>query len=126
MPSVFDRLSNKLPDPDKEPGLSPVDIAHLPKHQKSIMRLMIREYELTIIELKKSVGKFREDRKMSEDEMMVALDALETERWLLKVGEETIMYRANMKRKAGSKMDLWADLNGRIKAQKMNPPDDKK
>lgn len=123
MPGVFDRLSKKLPDPDNEPGISPVDIAHLPKHQKSIMRLMIREYELPLEKLKVAVEKFREDRRMSEDEMMEALEVLASERWLLKMGQETITYRANMKRKAGSKMDLWADLNGRIKANKMTPPD---
>ncbi len=125
MPGVFDRLSQRMPSSDDD-GLSPVDIAHLPAHQKSIMRLMIREYELTMSELKKAVERFRDDRKMSEAELIQALDALETERWLLKVGEETnLTYRTNMKRKAGSKMDLWADLNGRIKAKNMTPDNDK-
>ena len=125
MPGVFDRLQQKLPDPeDENSGPSPLDIAALPQHQKSIMRLMLTEYELTYEALLEAVGEFREDRQMSQAELDNALEELASERWLLLVGEGNVLYRVNMKRRAGSKLDVWADLGSRIKSSQQASSDD--
>ena len=124
MSGVFDRLQQKLPDPDEEnAGPSPLDLAELPQHQKSIMRLMLSEYELAYDALLEAVEDFREDRRMSQKELDEALEILATERWLLIVGEGDATYRVNMKRRAGSKLDVWADLSSRIKSANQESPD---
>jgi len=124
MPGIFDRLQERLPDPEEESsGPSPLDIAQLPQHQKSIMRLMLAEYELTYEALLEAVEDFREDRQMSQVELDEALETLASERWLLLVGESNVLYRVNMKRRAGSKLDVWADLSARIKSSQQQPTD---
>ena len=126
MPGVFDRLHNQISyDPD-EPGLSVLDLADMPPAQRKIMRLMLREFEMTHEELYEAVAAWPETERMSQDELDQALDALSKNLWLIRMGEEHITYRANLRRKPGSALakSIWANLDSKIEQSQASAPEE--
>jgi hypothetical protein len=49
---LFDKLNNQLQNREQEGGISPLDIAGLPPQLRKIMRLMLREVEMTYPQLR--------------------------------------------------------------------------
>ncbi len=122
MGSVFDRLNNRLgPQSD---GIGVADLAQLPTVQRQIMRILLRELELSQAGLDAALAGLPDDRRPPQDEVEPALKTLTREGWVIRMGEgETITYRANLRRKPPSTLatSLWAALDARI--EESQPPD---
>ncbi len=117
MSGVFDRLSKQLGDVDTEGGITALDLAELPPPLRKIMRLMLREVEMTYPDLCKAVAEMDDPDRLSQAELDEALDMLSKQYWLLRMGvEEKITYRVNLRRKAGSSLakNIWASLDAKI------------
>lgn len=114
MGGIFDRLQGQLSSQDNEGGITPLDLAELPPALRKIMRLMLREVEMTSLALHEAAKTIPEVDRMDPSELDESLDALSRQGWLIKMGEENISYRVNLRRKAGSSLGLWASLQSRI------------
>ena len=114
MSGVFDRLQSQLSSSDDEGGITPLDLAELPPVLRKIMRLMLREIEMSYSDLCEAAKALPEADSLSPAEFDKALDALSNQGWLIKMGEENVTYRVNLRRKAGSTLGLWATLQSRI------------
>jgi hypothetical protein len=116
MSGLFDRLDKKLDEQPRE-GLSPLELAKLPPSHRRLMRLLLRELELTRPEIIEASKKFPEDARMTEVELDAALAELSLDLWVVKKGEgDKALYAANLRRKAPSKLaqSIWASLHERI------------
>lgn len=125
MAGVFDRLHGEIgSDEGDEGGLSILDLADLPAGQRKLMRLMLREVELTDRELREAVASWPEEDRMSDDELKTTLDALVSNLWLIRMGEENLRYRANLRRKPGSAVakSIWGNLDARIAQSSSSDP----
>ncbi len=118
---LFDRLQNQIEDRAKEGGISPLDLAALPPRLRKIMRLMLREVEMTHTQLKEATANMPEADRLSEPELKEALDSLTSQSWLVKMGQdELITYKVNLKRKGPSSLasGIWATLDSKMSADK--------
>ena len=112
---IFNRLSDKLGDiPDGE-GVSPITIGALPSNQKRIVRLLLRELEMSYTAIIEEMG--NADPPVVGAELDEALKELALDGWLIRMGEgERVLYAVNMRRRAPSQMAhaLWANLGNKI------------
>jgi hypothetical protein len=118
---LFDRLQNQLEDRAKEGGISPLDLAALPPRLRKIMRLMLREVEMTHKELTEATAKLPESDRLSPAELVEALDSLTKQSWLIKLGQDDLVtYRVNLKRKGPSSLasGIWATLEDKMGSDK--------
>ena len=86
---VFDNLNRQIgndPD-DDDTGLNPADIANLPSPQKEIMRLILSEIEMSLDDL---IYEFEDN--IPTNELIALLDGLAADQWLIKYGEDHIVY----------------------------------
>jgi hypothetical protein len=81
---------------------------------------MLRELEMSYSDLCEVAKTMPEADSLSPAELDQALDDLSRQGWLIKMGEEKISYRVNLRRKAGSSLGLWATLSSRI--EESQPP----
>ena len=117
---LFDRLQNEIEDRGKDGGISPLDLAHLKPRLRKIMRLMLREVEMTYAQLREATAEMEEQDRLSEAELQEALSSLTSQSWLIKLGqEETITYKVNLRRKGPSSLSsgIWATLDNRMAAE---------
>jgi DNA-binding transcriptional ArsR family regulator len=117
MSSVFDRLQKQLDIQMRDEGISALEIAELPPHLRRIMRLMLREVEMSYASICAVVDEIPEADRMSRAELDSALATLTRQFWLIRRGEgERVTYQVNLRRKAGSKIaqGLWNILDTRI------------
>lgn len=117
MPGVFDRLQRQIDDKSKEGGITPLDIATLPPALRKIMRLMLREMELSFSALAESMQALPEGDRLNRTELEQALGLLTEQQWLIRLGEgERATYKVNLRRKAGSNLsgDIWGTLDGKL------------
>lgn len=123
MAGVFDKLHNDIGG-DDQGGLSIIELADLPTEQRKVMRLMLREVEMTEQALHEAVAGWPEDDRLSEEALEETLDILSKNQWLIRMGEERIVYRANLRRKAGSDLakSMWGNLDAKIAQQRKPPP----
>jgi hypothetical protein len=122
MSGVFDRLQSQLGSQGDEGGITPLDLAGLPPALRKIMRLMLREIDMSYADLCEAASAMPEAEKLSTAELDRALDDLSRQGWLIKMGEDRISYRVNLRRKAGSNLGLWATLSFRIEEAAAVPP----
>lgn len=118
MGGLFDNLGKKLENRDQEEGISPLDLASLAPPLRRIMRLMLREVEMTYPELCEATEKLPEGQRMSREDLDQALEALRGQSWLIRLGQdELITYKVNLRRKRGSTLSggIWDALDSRIK-----------
>lgn len=120
MSGIFDRLHTQIGG-QHEGGISPIDLAKLPREMKSIMRLMLREVEMSEEQLVAAIQEWPEEERLSADQISAALKILVKDGWLIKMGEERITYRANLRRKAGSQLNFWSKLDDRIAETRTQP-----
>jgi hypothetical protein len=126
MGGVFDRLHSQIGVEEEEGGLSVLDLAALPPAWRRLMRLMLREGEMTHAEICEAVEAMSEAERLSRAELEEALDLLSKNLWLIRMGEERITYRPNLRRKAGSKLaqSIWASLESRIGPSQPSAPEE--
>lgn len=122
MSGVLDRLQSQLSSQSDEGGITPLDLAGLPPALRKIMRLMLREIEMSYSDLCEVAKTMQEADSLSPAELDKALDDLSRQGWLIKMGEEKISYRVNLRRKAGSTLGLWATLSSRIEESQSASP----
>lgn len=125
MGGVFDRLNNKLGSDDSSGGISPIELAKLPPVQRQLMRLLLRELEMSEATLREEVSGWGEDKRPTEPELDEALKDMIQDGWVIKMGEGAVItYKANLRRKAPSTLakTLWASLDKKIEEQKGDPP----
>ncbi len=115
--SVFDRLQKALDTQNSEEGISAGDIAELPPALRRVMRVMLREVEMTYKAICETMDSVPESDRMKRTELEQALDALTEQNWLIRRGEgESLNYMVNLRRKAGSQLDtnFWNALDKKI------------
>lgn len=123
---LFDRLQNQLEDRGKDGGISPLDLATLPPRLRKIMRLMLREVEMTYIELRQATAEMEEIDRLSDEELTEALNSLAQQSWLVKLGQdELITYKVNLRRKGPSSLasGIWATLDSKMTSEKEDDED---
>jgi hypothetical protein len=121
MGGLFDKLQNQIENRSQEGGISAIDIASLPPTLRKIMRLMLRENEMAYTAIREAVEAMPEADRLSQTDLNDALNALTSEAWLIRMGQdETITYRVNLRRKAGSGLGgaIWARLESRLEQNK--------
>jgi hypothetical protein len=120
MSGVFDRLGSKLQTGEGE-GLSPSHIATLPPAQRKIVRLLLRELELSYQAICDAMMALPDGERLNKDEIDEALKALALEGWVIRMGDTTITYEVNMRRKAPSTLAkaIWSALDSRISDSKL-------
>lgn len=121
MSNVFDRLQNKLDIEKRDEGISLIEIAQLPPNLRKVMRIMLRELEITRKSLINEIDKLPEDDRLENDELLYSLETLTKQNWLISRGDdESINYQVNLRRKSGSSLakSFWVQLDDRIAAQK--------
>ena len=115
--NVFESLQKRLEVEKREEGISPLDIADLPPNLRKIMRMMLREVEMTDTELRQAVEEMPAVDRMSPSDLSQALNELTRQFWLIRRGlGERITYQVNLRRKAGSKIaqGVWNVLDNKI------------
>ncbi|MBI3161907.1 MAG: hypothetical protein HYZ23_05330 [Chloroflexi bacterium] len=118
MPGVFDRLNKEIQDKQQEGGITPLDLASLPPALRKIMRLMLRELQMTYPRLCEAMDEMPEADRLSREDLQSALTTLTEQYWLIRIGEkEKAIYKVNLRRKEGSKLaaGIWSSLNERLK-----------
>lgn len=121
MPGVFDRLQRQIEDKKQEGGITALDLADLPPALRKIMRLMLRQLEMTHPQLVEAMANMPDNEKLSPKELDEALETLSKQFWLMRFGEgPRATYKVNLRRKAGSTLsqNIWADLDSKINGEK--------
>lgn len=119
--SVFDRLQKALEVQKQEEGISAGDIAQLPPALRKIMRLMLREIEMTYSSICDYVNTLPEADRIGRTELDQSLQTLTIQGWLIRRGEgDRTNYTVNLRRKPGSKlgMSFWNVLDAKIAENK--------
>lgn len=118
MPGVFDRLQKEIENKESEGGITALDLADLPPTLRKIMRLMLRELQLSYPQLTEAVAALPEDQRLAAKDLEEALEALTSQSWLIRIGQgEKAIYKVNLRRKAGSKLatGVWNTLDEKLK-----------
>ena len=130
MPGVFDRLNADLKARDKSgTGPTALDIADLPAPQRRLVRMLLRELEMTYPAMLEAVEKLPAADRFSQAELDSALADLTKRGWLIRFGEaELKTYKVNLRMKAGSSLGggIWSVLGNKIDDSKGSPPEEKK
>src|SRR5436190_1720073 len=116
MSGVFDRLNSKLEARAMEGGISALDLKDLPPGLRKVMRLMLREVEMGYPAICEAMETMPEAERLNRSELDQALEQLSKQGWLIKLGEERITYKVNLRRKAGSTLaqGIWNALDKKI------------
>jgi len=118
MPGVFDRLNKEIKDKQQEGGITALDLAELSPALRKIMRLMLRELQMTYPRLCEVMDAMPEQERLTRDGLDDALSTLTQQFWLLRIGEgEKAIYKVNLRRKEGSKLasGIWSSLDAKLK-----------
>ena len=118
MPGVFDRLNKQLESKKGSGGILPHDLATLPPALRRIMRLMLREMQMSYPQLCDAIDEMPEADRLSRDELSSTLTSLTEEFWLTRIGEgEKAIYKVNLRREEGSVLakGIWSSLNSKLK-----------
>jgi len=122
MPGLFDRLDKEIKDGQKDGGISPLDLAKLPPSLRKIMRLMLRELNMSYPRMCEVMDSMPEKDRLSRAELDSALSTLTEQFWLIRIGDkERAIYKVNLRRKAGSTLmaGIWSSLDNKLKG---DPP----
>ena len=71
MPGVFDRLQHQIEDKKQEGGITALDLADLPPALRKIMRLMLRQLEMTYPQLVETMSNMAENEKLSQKDLIL-------------------------------------------------------
>lgn len=118
MPGVFDRLQRQIEDKRQEGGITALDLVDLSPPLRKIMRLMLRQLQMTYSQLCDAMQEWPEDERISPPELARSLEMLTGQYWLIRLGEgERATYKVNLRRKPGSTLaqGIWASLDAKLK-----------
>ena len=116
--SVFDKLDGRL-DSDKPEGISPLDIADLPRVQRQIMFFLLRDQHAAIDGITIDLLKHQFEAE-TEAHLNETLAELCKVGWLILFGEPpNVHYRANLRRKRGTQLNgVWSFVMDRVEKGK--------
>lgn len=120
MPGVFDRLNKEIKDKQQEGGITPLDLVDLQPALRRIMRLMLRELQMTYPRLCEAMDATPEQDRLTRDELDDSLSTLTQQFWLIRIGEGAkAIYKVNLRRKAGSTLaaGIWSSLDAKLKGK---------
>ncbi len=118
MPGVFDRLNKEIKDKQKEGGITALDLAELSPALRKIMRLMLRELQMSYPRLCEAMDAMPEKDRLTRDGLDDALSTLTQQSWLIRIGEgEKAIYKVNLRHGDGSKLasGIWSSLDAKLK-----------
>lgn len=119
MAGIFDLLQNKIDDKHKEGGITALELADLPPALRKIMRLMLRQLQLSYPQLCEAMGTMPEKEQLTRANLDDALQQLSDQAWLIQIGKgERAIYKVNLRRKAGSQLSesIWQTLDVKLKS----------
>ena len=128
MSGIFDSLKGKLGE-NSQNGLSPIQIASLPPTERKIIRLLLRELEMTHTAILEALRGLPEAERLTHEEVEAALDTLSRERWVIRMGEgDNRKYEPNMRRRPPSSLGqaVWSRLDSLIDESKSEGSDKEK
>lgn len=118
MAGIFDRLQKQIDDKRKEGGITVLDLADLPSALRKVMRLMLRQVQMTYLQLCEAMDQLPADERMTRAHLDEALQKLAEQAWLIQIGEgERAIYKVNLRRKPGSQLGtgIWEALDAKLK-----------
>ena len=118
MPGLFDRLDKDIKSKQQEGGITALDLMDLPPALRKIMRLMLRELQMTYPRLCEAMDSVPESDRLTRADLDSALSTLTQQFWLTSIGErEKAIYKVNLRRKAGSTLvsGIWSSLDDKLK-----------
>lgn len=118
MPGIFDRLQKEIENKQGEGGITALDLADLPPALRKIMRLMLRELQLSYPQLTEAIASLPDAERLPIKELDEALEVLTRQAWLIRIGAgDKAIYKVNMRRKAGSTVasGIWNTLDSKLK-----------
>jgi hypothetical protein len=118
MPGIFDRLQKEIENKQGEGGITALNLADLPPALRRIMRLMLRELQLSHAQLMDAMAALPEGERIPAKELDEALEVLTRQSWLIRIGQaEKAIYKVNLRRKAGSDLEggVWNTLDSKLK-----------
>ena len=120
MPGVFDRLNKEIKDKQREGGITALDLAELSPALRKIMRLMLRELQMSYPRLCEAVDAMPEKERLTRDGLDDSLSTLTQQFWLIRIGEgEKAIYKVNLRHGDGSKLaaGIWSSLDAKLKGK---------
>ncbi|MCJ7433219.1 MAG: hypothetical protein MUO77_06990 [Anaerolineales bacterium] len=120
MPGVFDRLQREIENKQQDGGITALDLADLSPSLRKIMRLMLRELQITYPRLCEAMDGMSDTERLSRADLDAALDTLTKQFWLIRLGEaEHAIYKVNLRRKSGSTLadGIWNNLDAKLKGK---------
>jgi hypothetical protein len=118
MADVFKQLDAriKLKAEEHPEGITILDLVDLPPALKNIMKIMLREHELSYEEIITANKDHVAGDQLSEEDLQDALNELSRQFWLICRGEGSQRhYQVNLRYKKGIKA-VWSILDERINA----------
>ena len=118
MPGVFDRLNKEIESKQKDGGITALDLADLSPTLRKIMKIMLRELQMTYPRLCEVMDAMPEGERLTRNLLDDALSTLTQQFWLIRIGEkEKAIYKVNLKRKTGSTLaaGIWSSLDEKLK-----------
>jgi hypothetical protein len=118
MPGVFDRLDKDIKSKQQEGGITALDLVDLSPALRKIMRLMLRELQMSYPRLCEAIDTMPEKDRLTRPELDSALSNLTQQLWLTHIGEgEKAIYKVNLRRKSGSTLaaGIWSSLDAKLK-----------
>ncbi len=120
MPGLFDRLNKEIKDKQQEGGITALDLAELSPALRKIMRLMLRELQMSYPRLCEAMDAMPEKDRLTRDGLDDALSTLTQQSWLIRIGErEKAIYKVNLRHGDGSKLaaGIWSNLDAKLKGK---------
>ncbi|MBK8781023.1 MAG: hypothetical protein IPO22_04335 [Anaerolineales bacterium] len=120
MPGVFDRLNKEIKDKQQEGGITALDLAELSPALRKIMRLMLRELQMSYPRLCEAMDAMPEKDRLTRDGLDESLSTLTQQSWLIRIGEgEKAIYKVNLRHGDGSKLaaGIWSSLDAKLKGK---------
>ena len=120
MPGVFDRLDKEIKVKQQKDGITALDLVDLPPALRKIMRLMLRELQMSYPRLLEAIESMPEQERLTRDQLDSALSNLTQQFWLTNIGEgEKAIYKVNLRRKTGSTLasGIWSSLDTKLKGK---------
>lgn len=118
MDGIYDRLQKKIDDKRKKGGISVLDLADLPPAFRKIMRLMLKQIQISYPQLCEAMDTMPAEEQLTRADLDDALQELSDQAWLIQIGRgDRAIYKVNLRRKAGSKLDesIWSNLDSKLK-----------
>jgi len=118
MAGIYDRLQKQIDDKRKQGGITVLDLADLPPAFRKIMRLMLKQLQMSYPQLCEAMTQMPAEEQLTRASLDETLNKLAEQAWLIQIGEgERAIYKVNLRRKAGSKLgeNIWQTLDAKLK-----------